>query len=252
MKTTIVVLGGLWYSPRLYQEMSEYFRHAGLEVSVPDLTGKDLFDRVGAAYGAIRKLGEETRLVMVAHSFGAIVGHKLIELHPELEERVTCFVGLGAVSPYGIERLVSARLALTYPARLLRELFGEMFSIPDFGAFQEEFGGTSPREFQCLVPEPARLLRSLMFRGLLGGAYYAPMASSRFSCPVHFFNGSYDQVVTQRSLDHWERHYNSHRFRVPDRADERFCSVQGATHHSLIVNQYVFHTLWQVVGRHML
>ncbi len=250
MKTTIVVLGGLWYSSILYKEMGEYFRGQGCEVVTPDLTGKDLFARVGTAYGAIRKLGEEIKLVLVAHSFGVIVGHKLLELHPELEDRVTCFVGLGAMSPYGVERGVSARLALTYPIKLLRELFGEMFSIPDFWAFQEEFGGSSSREFSFLHPEPAPLLRGLVFRGLFGSAYYAPIVSSRFSCPVHFFNGSEDSVVTQRSLDDWERYYNGYTGRVVNGADERFCSIYGATHHGLIVDQYVFRTVRQTIAKH--
>ncbi|MBI2636814.1 MAG: alpha/beta hydrolase [Parcubacteria group bacterium] len=251
MKTTIVVLGGLWYSPALYKEMGEYFQDHGCEVVTPDLTGKDFAGKVDAAYAAICKLGG-AKLVVVAHSFGAIVGHKLLELWMELGDRVTCFVGLGAVSPYGIERVVSARLALTHPVKLWRELSGTVCRIPDFRLFQKEFGGTSPREFYCLRPEPARLLRRLMLRGLLGDAYCAPMASARFACPVHFFNGSYDQVVTQCSLDHWERHYNGRTHRMPSSADERFCSIHGATHHRLIVDQYVFRTLWQVVGRHML
>lgn len=241
MKTTIVVLGGLWYSPALYGEMDEYFRGKGCEVLIPDLTGKDLGQRVAVAYNAIAHLGDR-KIAVVAHSFGAIVAHKLIELHPELNERIRCFVGLGAVSPYRFEPMVNVHFVVRYITRIFQEVFGREFRIPNPEAFAREFGGTG-QDYRLLNSEPGSLLRNLIFGGFLGRLIKS-LVSVPLSCPVYFINGRDDGVVTRRSLADWAGFYGSLS------GVRRFNSLAGKTHNDVASNYGVMDEVCRFITAH--
>lgn len=203
-KLPVVLVPGLWLCLRHYDPLVGFLGDQGFSLSHPasypfGLSAKaaELKERVMVCSGGC---------LLVCHSFGTLVAHKMLDLFPETRGYAHGLISLSGISPRGFEPRVIRKILCQYPIELLLELSRPRFRVPSLKIMQALLGPeATEQDWGCLHAEDPVMMRKLIFRALFG--IQRPLVHARLSGPKLFLSGREDRLVTPVSVARWEKHY---------------------------------------------
>lgn len=205
-RPTVVLSPGLWLTAHHYRGLIDWFKTLGFAVDVPTEHVRGDLDAKALALTMRGRAYQHGGVILLAHSFGAVVAHRAFDLAPDQKELVRGFIAIAPVSPRGFEREVVYRVMTRYPRELWEELWSDSFRIPSSEIFQGLFGSEMRKDdWLATVGEDTAWLRFMFVRALL---YRSELTDTRLRVPKLFLGGHDDQLVHAASLEEWRDYYH--------------------------------------------